>query len=283
MIDKTVDSVKNQTCDLADVEIIVVGLDQYGLVKEDENIKFISTGRPANPATARNIGIDASHGEYLFFVDADCIATKDWLRRLMVHHDKGIKVVGGSVAFDTNNYWTICDNVAVFRQVLSIANEGMRRYLPTINFSARKDIILRAGKFDEAFTKPAGEDVDLSIKIGLLGHKLYFEPKAVVYHYPERITLRAALKHLLTFGEAWAQIRLRYAYVFKDSFPLEPFMRRPNLLLIGAPLVSLYSIGKDFSANAALVRYWYAIPGILIIKMAWCLGLVRGLKKGKLG
>jgi glycosyltransferase involved in cell wall biosynthesis len=283
MIDKTVDSIKNQTFDLAEVEIIVVGLDQHGLVKQDEITKFISTGRPVGPATARNMGIDASQGEYLFFVDADCIATKDWLRRLMAHHDRGIEIVGGSVAFDTNNYWTICDNVAGFCQFLSTANEGTRRYLPTINFSASKDIILRAGKFDESFTKPAGEDVDLSIKISLLGYKLHFEPKAIVYHYPERITLKAALKHLLTFGEAWAQVRLRYAQIPKDSFSLEPFVRRPNLLLIGAPFISLYSIWKDFSENAALMRYWYAIPGILMIKMAWCLGLVKGLKKGKLG
>jgi GT2 family glycosyltransferase len=282
MIDKTIGSIKNQTFDPADVEIIVVGLDQHGLVKQDDNIKFISTGRPVSPATARNIGIDSSQGEYLFFLDADCIATKDWLRRLVVHHDQGMKVVGGSVAFDTSNYWTICDNVASFCQFLSTANEGMRRYLPTINFSVRRDIILRAGKFDESFTKPAGEDVDLGIKIRLLGYKLHFEPKAVVYHYPERGTFKAALKHLLTFGKAWAQIRLRYASILKDSFPLEPLVRRPNLLLIGAPFISLFSIWKDFSENAALIRYWYAIPGIFILKMAWCLGLVRGLKKSQL-
>jgi glycosyltransferase involved in cell wall biosynthesis len=282
MIDKTIDSVKNQTYDLADVEIIVVGLDQHGLVKEDENVKFISTGQPVGPATARNIGIDASQGEYLFFLDADCLATKDWLRRLMGHHDKGIKVVGGSVAFDTNNYWMICDNVASFCKFLSSASEGRRRYLPTINFSARKDIILRAGKFDESFTKPAGEDVDLSIKIRLLGYELHFEPKAIVYHYPERGAFKDGSKHLFTFGEVWAQIRLRYPHVFKDSFPIEPFVRRPNLLLPGAPLVALYNILKDFSENPAFIKYWYAIPGIFILKMVWCLGLVRGLKRARL-
>ncbi len=46
----------------------------------------------------------------------------------------------------------------------------------------KKDIFKKMGGFDESFPIASGEDPELSYKIQEAGHKLYFNPKAIVYH-----------------------------------------------------------------------------------------------------
>src|SRR5512139_3828680 len=82
VIGETLTSLERQTYQGA-FEVIVVGQDRYGLVKEREGVKHIVTPEPASPAKARNIGIQAAKGDILVFIDADCVAASDWLSCLL--------------------------------------------------------------------------------------------------------------------------------------------------------------------------------------------------------
>src|SRR3990172_8768659 len=59
-------------------EILVVGRDRHGLVRQheaaDKRVRFLESERDLNPAEARNRGIKAACGRLVFFIDADCIA-----------------------------------------------------------------------------------------------------------------------------------------------------------------------------------------------------------------
>ncbi|HEX9374195.1 MAG TPA: glycosyltransferase family A protein, partial [Roseiflexaceae bacterium] len=103
LIDQVVDALDRQTARHLIDEIIVVGQDRYGRVPPHTH--FVATPRPLSAAAARNMGAGLARGEYLLFLDADCLAAPDLVERLAAHHQRGRAVVGGSMAIEPGNYW----------------------------------------------------------------------------------------------------------------------------------------------------------------------------------
>src|SRR5689334_2346672 len=71
LIGQVIEALGRQTARSAIHELIVVGQDRYGLVPDD--VRFIQTPQPISPAAARNLGARDAGGEYVLFLDADCI------------------------------------------------------------------------------------------------------------------------------------------------------------------------------------------------------------------
>jgi glycosyltransferase involved in cell wall biosynthesis len=275
IIDRTISSLRAQTFE-GEYEIIVVGLDRQGLIQGD-GVHFISTGEPVGPAVARNIGIDAARGELVCFCDADCEVAPEWLARLVDQQRLRGGVVGGAVDFPGGHYWAVCDNVVAFRHVMRLSPPGARRYVPTISFCASRQVLIEAGKFDEQFPYPAGEDVDLCLRIAALGHGIYFDPGAIVYHYHQRLRPRDTWARFARYGVAWAQIRLvhraqwtRFARVFGV------LQRWPALMFLSAPLIIGYNVSRDVMASPSVfVRYWYTLPAFVLANLAWVWGAAK--------
>ena len=145
IVGQTIQSLRCQDATLLR-EIIVVGQDRHHQIQEDALVRFLVTPQPVNPAVARNIGIRAARGDVLVFVDADCIAAPDWLARLAEHYaDPQTTVVGGSVDFASDNYWTFSDNLATFHEYLPCTRRGTRAMLPSLNLSVRAAILDEVG------------------------------------------------------------------------------------------------------------------------------------------
>jgi len=270
-IDRTIDSLRRQSRGLEDAEVIVVGVDESGLVKEDSTVKFVSTGAPVIPSVARNMGIAHSRGRYLFFIDADCIAAPDWLERLSPYLHKKECAVSGAIIFGENNYWTLSDNLSMFHEYLPNSPRGPRRYLPTINLGVHRNIIADVGEFDEML--PTAEDMDITARMYLQGYELYFEPQAIVYHLPQRSTPWQVWQHFMASGRNSIRVRERYQDVFETPLPL----MNPWLLLILSPLISLFMVLKILLSEGHFRRYWQTAPVLFLTKLAWCLSAVRGL------
>lgn len=87
-LEECVDSVRGQT--LRDVEIICVNdksTDDSGaklakIANEDPRIRVITLEKNVGLGPARNVGIEASHGEYVLFLDSDDRLRLDAVRRL---------------------------------------------------------------------------------------------------------------------------------------------------------------------------------------------------------
>lgn len=274
IVDKTIDSIKMQISKY--VEVIVVGKDKYNLIKEDKQIKFIKTKEIKNPSEARNIGIDNAKGEILVFIDADCIADKNWLDNLLKHQRNGIEVVGGSVDFDDKNFWTLCDNISHFYALSPKRKQDNNKMnIATINLCITKDLALMIGKFNEKLV--TGEDLDFVMKIKKLNHNLFFEPSAKVYHHPNRESFRSLIKHDLEWAKNSINVRLQYSNLLKT--PSKIFINRSSLILF-SPFVALIKTFRIFFIeNKEYLKYWHTIPIIFISKMAWCFGAAKGLKK----
>ena len=269
VINRTIEALKRQQYDLQQVEIIIVGLDEPGLVKTGERVIFDNSTTPLSPAGARNRGAAQARGAIIAFTDADCIPRPDWLHRIIRNFDDpAVNVVGGGVEFDTHRYWALADNLSMFYEYLSIHAPGERCQLPSLNLALRSRVFTELGGFDERYPRPAGEDADLTIRLRKKGYRLVFDPQAVVYHAPPRHSFSDLLRHSYYQGMYSTKVDPRYAG--EEGLP-GPLRSRLGVILAAPFLAALVSAGV-FIKYPRLLRYWHTLPGIYISKIAWCLG-----------
>jgi glycosyltransferase involved in cell wall biosynthesis len=259
-------------------EIIVVGQDQYGLVREDARTRFIETPKPVAPAAARNIGIRAARGNWLAFIDADGIAAPNWLSQLARHYtDPNVHVVGGSIMFPDEDYLTLCDNISTFHDYLPTSQLHERALLPSLNLSLRASVIAEVGQFDERYPLAVGEDSDFTTRIRLNNYRLYFEPQAIVYHYPiSRNTLTALTQRAYNMGRYSVKVDRRYQDALNASF----ILRHWWATLLAAPILAANVVGRMVTHNRLEFRYWKTLPVVFGLKCIWCLGAARTLRHG---
>ncbi|MFH0714662.1 MAG: glycosyltransferase family A protein [Candidatus Diapherotrites archaeon] len=110
------------------------------IVGHFSGIKYLKN-KGKGPAAARNAGIRASKGKIIAVMDNDCIAEKDWLKKLVAPFEKNQKV-GITTSF--NEYGGT-------------------------STAYRKDVLEKAGLFDEEFPSNYREDTDTVFKVQDLG------------------------------------------------------------------------------------------------------------------
>jgi GT2 family glycosyltransferase len=185
-------------------------------------------------------------------------------------------VVGGGVALPGSGYWTLCDNLAGLADFMEWSPAGERAHLPSLNFSIRRALFEEVGGFDERFTRPAGEDTDLCFRLRRRGHRLLFEPRARVTHCPPRNSVRDMWAHFHTFGANYLILQQKYGDLIGRSLKVALCQRFPWLAIILAPFLALLDAITFYRRNPALLRYWYALPGITLARLAWYVGLTFG-------
>jgi len=266
----TLDSLRCQTYERTRYEVIVVGQDRFGLVQEDKLVRFIRSDTPLPPAVARNQGAFSARGEILAFIDADCVASPDWLATIVSRYaEPGVQVVGGAVAFDCDQYWMLADNIGTFYDYLTDAPGDHRSQLPSLNFSVRREPFVEVGGFDERYPKPAGEDSDLCLRLRHRGHRLCFERRAVVHHHPPRTHPVDLLRHAFTLGKYSIKVDPRYAGT-PDSLP--PVLRWRLSLILVAPVLAGGVVTRIYLPRPKLRRFWYTAPAVFAAKIMWCFG-----------
>ena len=276
LIDQVLDALRRQ--EELPQEILVVGLDSHGLVQEDGLVRLISTGRPASPAAARNLGARLAQGDIICFTDADCIARPDWLACLLRWHMSGYEIVGGGVAVEEDDYWRLCDNLVAFTPFIERTSAGPRPYLPSLNLSIRRSILEEFGGFDERFPFASGEDTDLSFRLRRAGYTLWFDPHATVIHRHLRSSPGALWRHLYMFGKVYLEIYPRYPDLLGNWLRLAVAARVPDMLPAMAPGLALTDLLKRLVRDPWLWSYWQATPGFLLGKVAWYYGAASTMR-----
>lgn len=194
------DSIKNLNYPKDKLEVIVVdngsvdGSVQF-LAGSYPGIKVIKNDFNKGFAVANNQGAAAANGEYVAFLNNDTKVDANWLIELLkpVYKDKetvcaGSKVlsmdgktldfVGGMVNFEGKGFQI---DYGLDRQK-DIYDENT--YLPFVNGGAmlvNRQVFLDAGGFDEDFFAYY-EDVDFGWRLWVLGYRVVFAPKSIVYH-----------------------------------------------------------------------------------------------------
>lgn len=167
-------------------------------------------------AVIRNRALKKSKGEYIAFIDDDCIPSKDWLKDLygfMLAH-KDIAACSGLV-FPPENAGLL----AKLNYYKSMSDENTSRILEKdvievdhvscTNSMWKKDILDFLGGFDEKLKRSQDLDVGLRAK-GL--KMLAFNGAKVIHNYPS--TLKETLKKSFIKGTGGAHILKKHPDYF---------------------------------------------------------------------
>jgi glycosyltransferase involved in cell wall biosynthesis len=252
-------------------EVLVVGRDEAGLLGANARARLIDTGKPVNPAVARNIGISQAASPLLVFLDSDCLPRPGWLRAHLAAHRNGSAVVGGSVLPSGTTYWSLGYNLGMFNEYLIYRPSAPRAILPTLNLSVERRVIDGAGLLDE--TLPRSQDMEWTARMNRAGYPPFFESGAAVEHRHNRTTFRAVWDDCARSGRFSRQVRLRHS----DLLDTPGLLRHPRLLRLLSPFIAAAATLRIIVRQPALLRRHLAsLPAIYLTKLAWAWGAGEG-------
>lgn len=261
-------------------EVIIVddgSRDGTGEAAEREGARVVRRPRRpegGNPAAARNRGARDAEGDLLVFLDADCVPTPGWLRSLLEAHERGETVVGGSLELPPGLVLSArCDYYCGWYNAHARRPAGPVPNHPPGNLSVRRELFLSTCMFEErqpiAF---AHEELGWQAEIRRRGHVLWFEPRAVVWHYN-----RPGLGNLLRRNYRWAYSSLESKHVTRSA-RFEMLYRFPRLVLLSAPILAVLQAAYILVqwGRARRLEPWLLAPMILAARTAYAAGLVAG-------
>lgn len=173
---------------------------------------------------ARNLGIRQARGEWLFFVDQDCVVPDSWIDSLLPHLRRaGVAGAGGSLAVGNADVWSgWCTYFLEFLYHFpsSSGPRVCRGFLLGSNSAWRCDV-LQSLEFPD---QTLAEDVLLSEAVRRKGWQLIYDPSIMVWHQ-NRVGWRVFLRYSRAMGKASARAHRTMA-----SWWLPWFVRCPFLL-----------------------------------------------------
>jgi glycosyltransferase involved in cell wall biosynthesis len=174
--------------------------------REFPRVRLLESESRMDPASARNWCASQARGAVLAFIDSDCVADTDWLRRLCAVLDAGgYDGVGGSVRpVDGSNAPAWAGYFCEFREFLPSGRAADATYLTINNAAYRAETFRRAGGFPVGYF-PQEDQVFYYRHLRDAAARMRFEPSIVVAHN-HRNTVAAFLAHQKTIGTANAQV-----------------------------------------------------------------------------
>ncbi len=187
-------------------------------------IKLVEVPQCPSPGFARNKALEVVKGDYLFFTDADCAPSPNWITEMLGHfkRDAQIAAVGGEVftlKVDPHNLveaWCQHFRFNMVSPRYGFIKEGYYPPFPadptpmdiaghrgyffgTCNVAYSRKALQETGM--SFWERPTGEDMNLSYEMRSRGWKFYFAPEAKVDHM-HRADIKALRKVWVTYGQA---------------------------------------------------------------------------------
>jgi len=186
----------------------------------DARVRYLREPRPGL-SCARNCGVAAAAGEIVAFTDDDVRVDPGWLDGIMrgFGQSDDVACVTGLVAtaeidnaiqlyFHQRSAWGSVLSQRVFDLTDNRDDSPLYPYSAGIygtgaNFAMTKSALKELGPFDEALGAGSpcggGEDLDIFMRVILAGHRLAYEPSAVVWHV-HRAELSQLSRQMTAYG-----------------------------------------------------------------------------------
>lgn len=150
------------------------------IVRGFPSVKLIRVEKTGYGA-ARNSGISKAKYDYVAFIDADCIAPKDWLA-ILANSINGFAGVGGCAYPPKNsNYVGKCIACLGYPAGGALGTEILDGTISTCNALFEKSALISIGGFNEGLLF-GGEDTDLLKRLHRAGYKTKIEKNSFVWH-----------------------------------------------------------------------------------------------------
>jgi cellulose synthase/poly-beta-1,6-N-acetylglucosamine synthase-like glycosyltransferase len=283
-VQDTVNGLKAQDTGDAFIEVIVVS--PFKLVNRVDclmHLKTIQTDRLFVPGKMRNIGAAASHGEYLAFIDDDCVPPSNWLSALlqMFHEEPKLAVAGCRVVSLNKSYWSRAADYALFAAYQYFSRKKIALGSAAIMF--KRSCFEKVNGFDEELR--ASEDWDMSLKLQKHGWDCMFNPQVEVIHNHGCGTFPGILKKSYLYGfRSRLVVQRRHRKQMSWLAKLSISMGSPWiywLLIIPYSFLMCILKGVDFIRRDKKVVLYF--PILFISQVVYHVGVLNGLIKERRG
>jgi glycosyltransferase involved in cell wall biosynthesis len=255
----------------------------------------------ALPGRGRNVAARNAANDWLAFVDAGVVPTKDWLERLSecVEHDSSVDVVFGSWMPMIDSLLKECTAIACVYVPNRENLEEVKRARAVISSLMRRSVWESAGGFREDLR--SAEDILFINKIARANLNIAYAPAALVC-WTMQPTLGRTFKRLAVYsrhnlkaglGKDWQQpIILRYVVLLLITAHAA-ILTRWGIVLAAGLLVLMLAIRagaalwrnrNKFPASVGhtLARFVLLIPLLLTIDLATLTGALDWLIRDKI-
>jgi GT2 family glycosyltransferase len=218
-------------------------------------LAHLSTAGRQGPASARNLGARSALGDILMFVDADVLVHPDTLETALraFERDPALDAVIGAYDDEPSER----NFLSQYKNLMHcyVHRRGKRRASTfwTGCGAIRKSVFQQLGGFDERYTRPCIEDIELGARLTRAGGRIELEPAMMGKHL-KRWTLGAMLKSDI-IGRAipWSEMMLERRNM-PDDLNVGWSQRASVALVLLSPVLAAYR--------------WPAACGALVVTLA---------------
>jgi len=245
--------------DFCDYEIIVIdsSKDESSKIIELEfpKVRLYHFNEKKSRGEAVNIGIERSKGDYLFFIDIDCIINKDALSSALIFFEEDQELAGLCFAIQHQAKLSVIEKVdyllEFYHWLPCQKRKRFTKYLAGCACVYKKECLTK-NRFEEFNNH--GEDVLLSLRLANQGRKLLFEPSLQVTHINIKNGFGDFFRHQFHVGQGSAIVHKKdNRFQLFSKFPL--FIFAAPLYIV--PLMGLtYLTRKDFPNVRFFLKYF---------------------------
>lgn len=272
---RCIDALKALEVD-APFEIIVVDSGDDGTgdrLERTEGITTVRSNERLYPGTTRNRGAEVARGRVLCFIDADCVPSPDWLKKILGERpDSSRTAVGGAILNGTPE--SAVGTAEYFSELSGLLPGRPRRrldFLPGANFALGVEDFREVGGFRD-YEK--GSDVTFGCDCREHGIQPVFCPDITVAHY-NRTESKGFLRNQEKLG--WGTGNNRALFDLPGSWLARRQAAWPLVPLVRFTRILYRSVRDGAGQRAQLAK---ALPWILLGSIYFGVGFARGARDG---
>jgi glycosyltransferase involved in cell wall biosynthesis len=207
--------------------------------------------RNAGPASARNAGAARAQGDFLAFIDDDCVPSPGWLGALDARLDASpSSAVGGHTVnlCPENAYSAASQTLVDYLYAYYNATPERAAFLTSNNLAVPASLFHEVGGFSAEFRYAAAEDRDFCERWRSGGYEMIYAPEATIHH-AHLMGLRGFVRQHFLYGRGARHL----ARVRTREQPERPHFEPPAFYtsLLWHPLRTLR--GSERVRSAALI------------------------------
>jgi len=247
-----------------DVEVIVASdgaPESCEALARRYGVRVVHLAKCSGPAAARNRAAASATGEILIFIDADVVVAEGALAALLTRFAEGqdIAAIFGSYDDDPRAQ-------GFFSQYKNLAHAFVHRAaagdVPTFwaGFGGVRATVFRAlGGFDETYTQPCIEDIELGRRMTANGYRVLIDPRLRACHLKRWTFVSMVRSDVRDRGIPWMRLILQ-SRQFPSTLNIDRSSRAS---------VVLCWVGLVCAALSPVDRRLLVVSGLTVVATLW--------------